>query len=284
MADDEGRDQPAPGDAGATPPRDDATSDQGDLDQTQEHPGWDDTADQTMVHGSTTPGRDDATQVGGAPADATQVAGAAGDSTQVAGSADDATQVAGAPVDAGGPPRWSARAQVPQREDDEEPVSQWDGAPPTNWTVPVLIIIVVLLLLGLVGLAVWLATRDRDGGPTTPPTATAAPTTPAPSVTSGPPTTPPSPPPGTTPPALVAIPGLRGQPADAAAGALSGLGLVPERRDQVSTDVAAGLVIGTDPVAGSNVAPGTTVILIVSTGPPEPTGEPTTSPSPTQTA
>ncbi len=269
MADDEGRDRPAADDAGAPPSPDGAG-----LDETSEQPGRDDANDRTMVDGT--------------PVDGTPVVGPPDDATQVAGTPVDETQVAGPPTEAGAaqpaPPRWSARAQVPQRGDEEEEyVPGWEGPPPRSLVAPVLIITCVLLLVGLVGLAIWLVARGRDGGPTTPPTVTAAPTTPTVSVTSRPPTTPPTTPPQTPPPALVAIPNLGGQPADAAADQLSGLGLVPQRRNQASTDVAAGLVIGTDPVGNSNVAPGTTIILIVSTGPPEPTGAPTT-PAPTETA
>ena len=268
MADEEGRDRPTPDDAGAPQSRDEAG-----LDETSEQPPFDDATDRTMIDGT--------------PVDPTAVAGQHDDATQVAGTPVDETQVAGTPAETPqeppAPPRWSARAQVPQREDDEELVPGWEGPPPRSFAVPVLIITCVLLLLGLVGLAIWLVARGRDGGPTTPPTVTSAPTTPAASVTSGPPTTPPTTPPQTTAPALIAIPNLRGQPADAAAGELTRLGLVPERRNQASTDVEDGRVIGTDPVADSNVAPGTRVILIVSTGPPEPTGEPTT-PGPTESA
>ena len=292
MADDEGRDRPAPDDADAPRSRDEAG-----LDETSEQPRLDDDTmtDGTPVDGTPVDGQgvegpvlprappDDATQVAGTPVDATQVAGTPVDATQP----DDATLAAGTSAEtASGPPavpRWSARAQVPQRADEEEMVPGWDGPPPRSFAVPVLIITCVLLLLALVGLAVWLVARGRDGGPTTPPTVTSTPTTPFTSATSGPPTTPTTTPPPTTAPALVAIPNLRGQPADAAAGQLTGLGLVPERRDQASTEVEDGLVIGTDPGAESNVAPGTRVILIVSTGPPEPTGGPTT-PGPTETA
>ena len=54
--------------------------------------------------------------------------------------------------------------------------------------------------------------------------------------------------------------------ADASA-ALSALGLTPARADQFSNTVAAGKVIGTNPSAGTNVARGSTVTVIVSKGP-----------------
>jgi eukaryotic-like serine/threonine-protein kinase len=53
----------------------------------------------------------------------------------------------------------------------------------------------------------------------------------------------------------------------AAAAALTDLGLESATRDTASLDVAQGLVAGTSPDAGEVVAPGSTVTLLVSTGP-----------------
>ncbi|HYZ97769.1 MAG TPA: PASTA domain-containing protein, partial [Acidimicrobiales bacterium] len=63
------------------------------------------------------------------------------------------------------------------------------------------------------------------------------------------------------------VPDVRGQPADQASQTISDVGFVPNPQEQPSDDVEAGLVIETQPPAGSELALGETVTLLVSTGP-----------------
>jgi serine/threonine-protein kinase len=84
-------------------------------------------------------------------------------------------------------------------------------------------------------------------------------------------------------PTQVTVPGLFNQTEADAAAALRQLGLQVDRTTQADPSVAVGRVIRTDPAAGSAVDKGSTVTLIVSSGPaptttPPPTSPPTTSP------
>jgi PASTA domain-containing protein len=184
-------------------------------------------------------------------------------------------------------PRWSARAQVPTRTQPDEPEAGPFWAPGSGPLMPVLITLAVLVLLGLLGLGLWLLLSGNQPGPSPSPTLPAV--TSAPPATTAKPTTAPattapatSAPPTSTAPALVTIPDLHNQPAADALAALTGLGLQPVQVDQSSTEVGAGKVIGTDPAAGGKVAPGTSVQVFVSTGPPpSPSPSPTASPSST---
>jgi serine/threonine-protein kinase len=64
----------------------------------------------------------------------------------------------------------------------------------------------------------------------------------------------------------VALPDLKGQSYERASATLRDLGLVAERQDVPSRNVAQGLVIDQDPLGGNDVAPGSTVTLTVSLG------------------
>ncbi len=94
--------------------------------------------------------------------------------------------------------------------------------------------------------------------------------------------------PTTTPtqaPTQVAIPDIRPGTLEADANAaLYAVGLQPQVTNQQSTTVPAGRVIGISPAAGTMVAPGSTVTLLISSGPPAtPTATPTQSPQSTPT-
>jgi serine/threonine-protein kinase len=65
----------------------------------------------------------------------------------------------------------------------------------------------------------------------------------------------------------VPIPDLSDQSLADAQQAIIDLGLVPFTQDQASVDVTPGNVIATDPPAGQEVEPGSTVTILVSTGP-----------------
>jgi len=64
------------------------------------------------------------------------------------------------------------------------------------------------------------------------------------------------------------VPGVAGSSYEAAARALRGAGLVPERAVRESTNVAEGTAIGTDPPAGTTVKAGSKVIVHIAQAPP----------------
>jgi serine/threonine-protein kinase len=66
-----------------------------------------------------------------------------------------------------------------------------------------------------------------------------------------------------------------------AANTLTALGLVPQRVNEPSTTVPAGVVIRSDP--GGFVLSGSTITVVVSSGPPSPSPSPSASPSPKKT-
>ncbi|GMQ86090.1 MAG: hypothetical protein BMS9Abin07_1662 [Acidimicrobiia bacterium] len=71
-------------------------------------------------------------------------------------------------------------------------------------------------------------------------------------------------------PAPVSVPDVVGETAADAQVALEGAGLVAAAEEASSEDVASGTVIETNPVAGTAVAVGSTVAMVVSTGPDQP--------------
>ena len=68
-------------------------------------------------------------------------------------------------------------------------------------------------------------------------------------------------------PATVPVPDVSGQPEGDAQKALEDEGFVTTSTQQPSADVEIGLVISTNPAAGTEVAPGTSVEMLVSSGP-----------------
>jgi beta-lactam-binding protein with PASTA domain len=70
-----------------------------------------------------------------------------------------------------------------------------------------------------------------------------------------------------TGPSTVEVPDVAGQPLDDAVAELEELGFTTSIEEQVSDEVEEGLVISTNPLAGTQVAPGTQVVVVVSTGP-----------------
>ncbi|HEX6870158.1 MAG TPA: PASTA domain-containing protein [Micromonosporaceae bacterium] len=181
------------------------------------------------------------------------------------------------------PTVWSARARVPPPDHDLMAPAEWEELPPERGPlVPVLITVCVIMLLGLIGLGIWLLTRASNEAPrplpTVPVTTATRSATPAPATTEATVTASAS----TTTLPVVALPDLRGEDYETAASALVELGLVPIRVDQSDLELSAGQVIGTNPPAGSFAAPGLRVRVFVSTGSPsleptsaEPTGSPT---------
>jgi len=170
------------------------------------------------------------------------------------------------------PQKWAARASVPTSRDAEE--ADWDlaGPPGRGVLVPVLLGILILLLLTLGAYGIWLGLRGPSEPPGPTPTTPVGPTT-ASTTPARPPTTPP-----TTPPAEVTLEDYRGRPANEVIGALTGLGLAPQRLDEASAEVPEGRVIRTEPGPGAKVPPGGAVKVFVSTGPPPETTPPPTTP------
>ncbi|MET9300348.1 PASTA domain-containing protein [Micromonospora aurantiaca] len=192
------------------------------------------------------------------------------------------------PLDATAPQEpvgaWSGRAGVPPPRPAgyPEPGGEYYGDEQAGrrWWMPILLGILALLLLGLIGVGVWLALRaaDRnsDPGPPVPsisaqtsaaPTS-AAPTSAAPSISS------PSTPPATTAPVEVPMPPLVGLPEAAARAALDRLDL-DYRVQRRASDRPAGTVISTDPEAGYPVGEDERVTIVVAV-PAPPTSGPST--------
>jgi len=181
---------------------------------------------------------------------------------------------------------WYARAEVPQPVVPVEQTGMWSDVDPAErdrWWLPLLIGLLALILLGLLGLGLWVLFL-RDANPATPtPTPTAITTrrpspSPVPSPTSARPSTrPSSASPSPTPPELV-VPALVGQSLPDARARLDSLGLPYRLKYQVTDEVPADEVLSTDPRPGTAVAPGTVVTLVVAEKP-----APTASPSDTPT-
>ncbi|MDG4794778.1 PASTA domain-containing protein [Micromonospora sp. WMMD1082] len=193
------------------------------------------------------------------------------------------------PAQRSGPAAWSGRAEVPSVRPgaEREPSGgEWyaDEQPGRPWWLPILWGVLLLLLLGLLGVGIWLARQALDEGGSPP--ASPQPTRQTPTATASPsPTTrSPSPPPTTSAaPAEVPVPPLVGLPEAAARALLDGLDLdyAVEYRP---SDQPAGTVIATDPGAGELVAAGDEIRLVVAAASPSPsvtTGEPTTEPTAT---
>ncbi|MDQ8042623.1 D-alanyl-D-alanine carboxypeptidase family protein [Cellulosimicrobium sp. XJ-DQ-B-000] len=115
--------------------------------------------------------------------------------------------------------------------------------------------------------------------PTTPPAPQPPAPTPTPTPTEPPPTKPTDPPPPTT----VAVPAnLVGRQQATVEAALQGAGLKVSVTTKVD-EAAPGTVLSVTPGSGTQVAPGSTVAIVVSSGPP-PEPEPEPSPEPTDPA
>jgi serine/threonine-protein kinase len=72
---------------------------------------------------------------------------------------------------------------------------------------------------------------------------------------------------GSGPGSLIAVPAVAGMAYEDAANALTAEGFEPQRQDEFSVDVDAGIVIDSDPGAGERLDKGVPVVLIVSKGP-----------------
>jgi hypothetical protein len=177
---------------------------------------------------------------------------------------------------------WAGRAGVPPAGvPPRGPVPDEYGQPEEpgrRWWMPILIGLVVVVLLAVLAFGLWLLLRNDTSTPTPSPTiSSAAPTTAAPT-TAGPTTTAPSP--SATTQGPVVVPPLLGLPEDRARAQLLAAGLQP-RLEYRSASQPAGTVVDADPEPGTVVPPGSTVTLVVSTGPAPPPQS--ASPAPTAT-
>ncbi|GAA1849590.1 PASTA domain-containing protein [Asanoa iriomotensis] len=188
-------------------------------------------------------------------------------------------------------PAWAGRAGVPRpggpgEPPDDGPPDGYEPGPPdggSRWWMPILIGFIALVLLGVLAFGLWLILRGDNSptpepSPTTPAATTPAPTTAAPTTA--------APTPTATTPAAVVVPILEGLTVEQATARLSGVGLSAQL-NYVSSDRPAGMVVGSDPAPGAQVAAGSSVTLDVSSGPapttppatPSETPSPPTSPS-----
>ncbi|MFV2083961.1 PASTA domain-containing protein [Micromonospora sp. LOL_021] len=206
-------------------------------------------------------------------------------------------QPAGSAAGGAREPAWSGRAGVPVRPatggggtgDWPGPGGSEGGGRP--WWLPILIGVLALLLVALVGLVIWWASTLDDSTDPGGPTPTAAPTATVPTAqpeTEQPEPTEEQPEPTeeqTTEAPVVVVPTLTGLPLADARAELDERDLV-YRLEQRGSDQPAGTVLETDPPAGTEVPPGTEILLVIAatntepTGPAEPTGaaEPTGDP------
>ncbi len=175
------------------------------------------------------------------------------------------------------PATWSARAGVPvggPRQPAPEP--QWvPDQEPRTWWAPIVIGVAILVLIGLIGLGLWIATRN----PATPaPSASPSPTPSSPSPSPSPSRTASASPTPTV--VLVPVPSLRGVSLTDAQQILQSQGLNWKVVTRPSTEFPAGTVIDTDPPATTPVPAGTEVTLFVATAPPPSPSPSSPSPSP----
>ncbi|MEW2589239.1 PASTA domain-containing protein [Micromonospora aurantiaca] len=187
------------------------------------------------------------------------------------------------PLDATAPQEpvgaWSGRAGVPPPRPAgyPEPGGEYYGDEQAGrrWWMPILLGVLALLLLGLIGVGVWLALRaaDRNSDPGPPVPSISAQTSAAPT-SAAPSSSPPSTPPATTAPVEVPMPPLVGLPEAAARAALDRLDL-DYRVQRRASDRPAGTVISTDPEAGYPVGEDDRVTIVVAV-PAPPTSGPST--------
>ena len=185
-------------------------------------------------------------------------------------------------------PRWSARASVPlpAAPPITTDTATWTEPPRGGRMHPALFATAAIILLLLLGLGVYLIVHAASAGePPQPSQTTPAPaTTPAPSTTAATTTAVTTTvPPNTTAPPLVAVPPLAGLDYQNAIKRAADAGLFVTPVQEASDTVAAGKIIRTEPDAGAQVAPGTAIKVVVSSGPANPptTTPAATSPSPT---
>ncbi len=176
--------------------------------------------------------------------------------------------------------RWSARAGVPAPGTRGPVPGQTEYFAPAGrqgvWWTPILLGVLVVVLVVLLGTGLWLGLR---GGATPAPSGTAAPSLVV--TTAAAPTTAAPTPSATASTAVFVLPDLSGVQAADAASTLSAAGLKVVQVEKVDGTRTPGVVISTDPPAGTPVPIGGTVTLTVAVPPPS---SPPPSPQPSASA
>ena len=241
----------------------------------------------------------DASQSGASQSGASQSdASPEGDATQIS-PRPDATSVLPPVTEewepSGAEPVWSGRAEVrapqPSRTafDTDWPAGSV-AQPRDRWWMPIVVGTIVLVMLAVLGWAIYLIMRSvgRDDSPapasTSADATTAAATTTATTTPTTGPTTPSATPPTTEPTMTeVTVPALRGLTLTEAKAALdrTGLSIRVIYRD---SDAPAGTVIDSDPAEGQEVPPDTRVTLVIAarSAATTPTGTTTTRTEPAE--
>ncbi|WP_433389007.1 PASTA domain-containing protein [Micromonospora sp. KLBMP9576] len=164
---------------------------------------------------------------------------------------------------------WSGRAEVRPAQPADQPEGDWyaEEQGTRRWWLPILWGVIVLLLLGMLGVGLWLVLDSADDDPSGPSPS------PSPSVTRASPTTasatsaaPTSSPPSASPTPSVAdrlpMPPVVNLPLETAQAILDDVGLA-HRVEYETSDRPAGTVIRTEPEAGEFVSEDAEVTLVV---------------------
>ncbi|MEU9505627.1 PASTA domain-containing protein [Micromonospora sp. NPDC048170] len=185
------------------------------------------------------------------------------------------------------PAVWSGRAEVRPARPADQPEAGWyaEEQGTRRWWLPILWGVVVLLLLGVLGVGLWLALQPADDGPggpePSPSVSRASPTTAAPT-SAAPTTSPPSASPSPSPAAQLPMPPVLNLPLETAQAILDDVGL-GHRVEYETSDRPAGTVVRSEPEAGELVPEDEEVTLVVAREAASPTGEVTPSVEPTAT-
>ncbi|MEV4662472.1 PASTA domain-containing protein [Micromonospora echinofusca] len=198
-------------------------------------------------------------------------------------------RTAAMPPERSGPAAWSGRAEVRPAGPADQPETEWyaedQGA--RRWWLPILWGVIVLLLVGLLGVGLWLALQPGDDDPSGPepspsPSVTrASPTTPAPT-SAAPTSASPSASPSPSVPAELPMPPVVNLPLATAQAILDDVGL-GHRVEYETSDRPAGTVIRSEPAAGELVPRDEEVTLVVAREAAPPTDGVTPSVEPTAT-
>ncbi|MFG1778797.1 PASTA domain-containing protein [Micromonospora sp. NPDC049048] len=193
------------------------------------------------------------------------------------------------PPERSGPAVWSGRAEVRPAGPADQSEAEWyaEEQGSRRWWLPILWGVIVLLLVGLLGVGLWLALQPGDDEPSGPepspsPSVTrASPTTAAPT-SAAPTSSSPSASPSPSAPAQLPMPPVVNLPLATAQAILDDVGL-SHRVEYETSDRPAGTVLRTEPEAGELVPEDGEVTLVVARAATSPTGGVTPSVEPTAT-
>lgn len=202
----------------------------------------------------------------------------------------DATQMLPPPMGE----RWSARAGVRPSQPPgylEAYQQQTQAYPPEavaadeyadrrrRWWAPALVAVIALVLLGMLGLGIWLILQalERPGGPSPLPAPTTSSSASASASASPSPTAQPSPKPSPTP--MVAVPQVVNVPLADAQAALDRAGLKSQVVERPDGNARPNTVVAVAPAPGTEVPVGSTVTLYVAVPLPPTSQPPTVAPT-----